>query len=470
MPNINFVKVSTALVSTPAGPANYLAKAGYVPPIGQPPFAEAAKEYSSAQALLDDGFSSSDSSYLAALQYFGQGAFNGGVSPTRFVVVNRGAATAQVATFEVVASDDGDYKLFIADIGGSAVEAATFTAAGNTEAQIRDGLVASFNGGAFAATQTAAPGAGNTGTITADVAGVPFVLTGTGPNGAIDITITETTANVGVYEDLDAAFAAVQFWDVVPDPAYDDGTKIECTRWAEAAEQLTVDRRNVCSPQTADTDIVAGTPGNFAERLEGLGRTRTFGVVHVNTTDQMTSAWDGRYLAFPAGSRAYHFGRLGGSSVADSTIVYTEAQGEVFRAAKISWVEREYADLSSPLRIQWGQGSGGFFKVQKAAEDRWWFEVRAAVIGELESLAGVNLDEDGIRQVIARIDDINVALANDGVIDLSRTSISFVPPEDVPADEAELGKYVAPNGGIVVNTVLIPKIRELGVTGIFALS
>lgn len=469
MPITNFVATETSLVSTPAPPKNYLQIACFIPPVSEPPpFAEDAKEYASLDAMLDDGFLATDAAYLNALQYVGQGAFNGGENPTRWVVLKRAAAVAQVMEFEVQNSADGLWELFISDIGGTPVQAASFAAVASTTTLIKDGLLASLALGPFLGVVTGASVDPDSGSVTADVAGVPFVLTGTGPAGAADIVISTTTPNSGVYEDLGAGFIAAPFWDVLPDASIDWGTQREVSRWAEDAK-TTKDRRNVCSLQTTDSTIVTATPGNEAEQLVALARTRSFPVLHVNTGDKMNAAWDGRYLGRTIGQRAWHFGLLGGSSVADTSLVYTEAEGAILIAQRVSWVERDGPALTRPLRIFWGLGSGGFFKVQKHAEDRWWWETQNAVVSVLESQTGANLDEEGISKVVAKIDEVNIGLDQDGVIDIGRTTVTPVPLSEVPKSELELGDY-GTTGGIRVDTVLIPKLRSITTSAFFALS
>lgn len=467
MPLTNWVLIQTFLESVGDAPASYIPIGAIPVDNGVAPFVEAAKVYASPEEILDDGWSDVGEFYLAALQYFGQTAFTQTV-PTRVVAINRASPVAQVSEFTVVANADGTYRLFIATIGGTAVEAASFAAVGQTVTQIKDALIASFNGGPFAVTHTAASLDADSGTITADVPGVPFVLTGNGPGGEGDITETTTTVNTGIFQDLEAAFAVEKFWCVIPDPSEPEGVMIEVGRWCEASAGLNSARRNVCLLQTNDADILAGTEPNFASVLVGLGYTRSFPVLHANLTDKMTAAYFGRYGAQPPGSKAWHFGRLGGSSET-TNLVYSITQVENAKAQRVAIVERDGPSVSLPLRINWGMGAGEFFLVQKQAEDAWWYECGVAMVRELEQ--GLNLDDEGIGTLVAAVDQVNLSFGTGEtpVLDLDQTTTTPVPLSSVPAAEQELGDYKT-TGGIIVSTVLTPKLRSLRVSATFALA
>jgi hypothetical protein len=468
MPIINFVQILTSLSAVGTPPLNYIPIAAIPVDNGDAPFAEAAKTYSSTAAMLADGFLATSDAVLAVAQVFGQGAFTPTV-PTRVAIVKRAVPVAQVEEFTVLNDDDGPWTLSISYVGGSAVTAATFAASGDTVTAIKDGLLASFVGGAFAPTQTAVTSGVDSGTVTAVTAGAPFILTATGPNGAADVLVANVTPNAGLYEDLDAGFKAAPFWCVIPDPAQTQSEMIEVSRWAEASAEPLSTRRNICMVATDDADILTATEPNFAATLAGMNRTRTFVLYHVNLTDKMTAAWFGRYGApTTPGERAFHFGLLSGTTET-TAINYVHAQGVNLKASRCSWVERDGPASTSPLRVFWGQGSGGFFAVQKQAEDYWWLRTIAAMVAVLESVAGVNLDDEGVAKMVSAIDVVNTELGTSTppVIDLAQTSVTPVPLEDVPPDELQVGDYQT-TGGINVATKLIPKGRSVRVSAVFS--
>ena len=460
MPNANFVTVITSLEAPSPAPLNYIPICAF--PADSPPFVEAAKTYSSVQALLDDGFITTDPAVLMATQVFGQGSFAGNANiPTRFVVIAKGVYVAQVVDVGITGTTNGDYEVYVALLGGGAPElVSTFTASGNTATQIRDGLIANWAG----TEQTPSAQGGTTLRITADVAGAPFVVSTVGPGLTPFGAPVTQTANVGPYEDMDAAWLAAPFYRILPNPAEAYGLVLEWSRWAEGTQATTSKYRCVCDPQLVDSDIKDAVEPNTASILVALNRKRTFPVVHVNTSDRMTGARAGRYAGYqPPGVKGWHFGELGGTSLT-TTIIYTVDEGENLKAAQVGWIERDVPD--SPVRTVWNQGSGDFFVEQVAAEDYWWLSTKAAIEAKLDS--GFNLDAQGIAELVAAINAINLELAAAGILDITRTTVTPVPLADVPAAELAVGQYTTPNGGIEVSTVLIPKGRSISVSAVFA--
>jgi hypothetical protein len=468
MPVINVVKVSTFLQSAGPAPVNYLPISAILVEQGDAPFVAAAKLYSSGTEMLDDGWLSTDNGYLHAVQVLGQGAFTN-TPCTRVAIVHESSRVAQVSEFTITDTDDGTYELYIALVGGSAVLAATFAAVGSTVTQIKDGLITSFNLGAFAATHTAATVDANTGTVTGDVLGVPFVLSATVPAGATATTITVVTPAVGPYDSLDAAWQVVKFWGVIPLADETEGIMTESSRWAEASAEAFSVRRNVALLQTTDADILSATEPNFASTLVGLARTRSFPLYHINGTDPMTAAWFGRYGGQFPGSRAWHFAQQGGTSLT-STINWNKTQVDNVLAQRASIVERDGPSAVDTLRVYWGMGAGGFLMQHKQAEDYWWLRTNQALATAMGSPDGVTLDDPGIAKLVAAVDAVNTELGTSDppVLDLARTTVTPVPLADVPDAELAVGDYQT-TGGIFVDTVLIPRALKVAASATFAL-
>ena len=467
MPNINVVQVNTSLQAPSPAPANYLPICAIPVDPGVAPFVGPAKQYASTQEMIDDGFLATADAVLSASQIFGQGAFTT-TPPTRVVIINRAVAVAQVEEFQVDANADGTYELFISlPLGSAPVLAATFAAVGQSLTQIKDALLISLAAGAFAALVTGASVDADSGSVTTNLVGIPFVLTGTGPAGSADISVTNTTPSAGIYEDLDAAFPAAPFWEVIPDPAESTQVKYECARWAEASAVANSTRRNVTTLQTDDADIQDAVEPNFASTLVLLARTRSFPLRHANAVDKMSAAWFGRYGGQAPGSFAWHFGEQAGTTET-TDIIYTQTNGDNFAAQRTAWVERDGPAASAALRTYaLGPGAGGFFKVQKQAEDFWWLQTNAAIIAAVAG--GLNMDPEGIAALVAEVERVNQILGATNVIDLDQTVVTPVPLENVPAAERAVGDYQT-TGGILVETLLIPKLRAVRVSAVFNLA
>lgn len=469
MPVINWVKVKTFLQMVGDAPTNYIPIAALLVDNGDAPdgFSSPAV-YSSTGEMLDAGWSASSKAALAVAQLFGQGSFTI-TPPTRVVVIERASPVAQVEEFTITSTTDGVYKLFVGPVGGLAVEAATFTASSNSETEIKDGLILAFNNGPFGATHTAASSDTASGTITADIPGVPFVLTATVPDGATATAIANDTPNSGVFEDLETAWRAQPFWAVIPDPSEPEGVMLEVGRWAELSAEENSERRNVALLQTTDSDILSASEPNFASTLVGLNYTRSFALLHANNSDKMTAAWFGRYGGQFPGSRAWHFGRLAGSSVTTG-LIYSQSQIENVKTQRCAVVQRDGPSVLAPLRVNWDMGAGGAFIQQKQAEDYAWLRWGQALVGQLESIDGLAQDPDGVNKLIAAINEVNDELGtnNPPVIDLARTVVRGVPLDQVPDAETARGDYYT-TGGIIIETVLIPRMRSVAASAGFAL-
>lgn len=474
MPQQNYVLITTFLKTLGPAPVNYIPIAGIPGSVGGAPFSEAAKYYGSTDDMLADGYLSTDQEVLAAAEILGgQSEFivNATNIPTRVAIIRRETPVAQVDEFTVNAADDGNYTLFISyPLGASAVAAATFAAVSNTVTEIKDGLLASLAIGAFAGIVTGASVDADTGSVTADVAGVPFLLTGVGPNGVADFTVETITENAGLYADLEAGWKVAQFWPVIPDPSEVSGVMYEASRWAQASGQLLSARRNIALIQTDDGDILSATEPNFASVFADLEYSRSFPLYHPDPSfvDKMTAAWFGRYGGIGIGIRAWHMGRLSGTTLT-SELNYTYAEVENANAAGVALVERLNGP-EDPLRITIRDGNASsVYPVQRQAEDFWWLSTGIALVNMLQDDddSGVNLDEGGIAEAVAVVDGVNAQLTANGVIDGNRTTVTPVPLSDVPLAEQAIGDYLT-TGGIDVSTVLIPKIRRIRASAVFA--
>lgn len=133
-------------------------------------------------------FSSSDPLWNALAAAFGQAR-----RPDAIIVGRRATPVAQVSNVNVDGSGDGTYTVTINGVDFD------FVATSNTATQIRDGLIAAINGGSEPV--TAAIVDADTLSLTADVAGVPFIVAVTAPSD--DLSITAVTANTGIDTDLD---------------------------------------------------------------------------------------------------------------------------------------------------------------------------------------------------------------------------------------------------------------------------
>jgi hypothetical protein len=458
-PPENFIKIPGIPSSTATGLAAF---AGI-----------SAKQYATIEQMTDDGFAESSFEVLSATNFLAQDTPQG-EAVTRWVVIALQPFVAQVDEFTVEASDDGTYELYLAPaIGLSPTLAASFVAAANTVTEIKDGLIISFNGGAFAADFTAADVDVDSGSVTANTAGQAFVLTGEGPNGTSDITVLNLTPNSGPADSLDPGFEEEPFWGVIPEPGIADGLWYEYSRWAEDSPGVFSTRRNVLFLQTSEAGIIDPLDtDNLALTLQVLQRKRTFGVYHVSDSDYMSASVFGLYGGQQAGRRAFHLREIIGTTlVGPGTLgpdVFTLAVGMLLKERNFGWIERDGNANTDPARFAWGQGSGGFFAEQVQAEDFWWFDVSNGMLEIQASEDGWTLDGPGIQKLVARVKQSNDTLAsfNPPVVDSNNTSVTFVPLSEVPLSEQAVGDYQT-TGRVTSVATLIPRGRSLRVDGVF---
>lgn len=158
--------------------------------------------------MIDAGYSTSDTAYKAVNALLSQNP-----RPQSVKVFKRAANVAQVNTVTVGGNDDGTYTHTINAVDFS------FAASGNTDEEIRDGLVSAINGGSEPV--TAAPVSTNQYTVTADTAGEGFSSVFSA-NPSDNLSQVATTANVGAaselarLRDVDDDFYFVIFTDRTP--------------------------------------------------------------------------------------------------------------------------------------------------------------------------------------------------------------------------------------------------------------
>lgn len=202
-------------------------------------FSERLRYYSSAQAVLDDpdaGFTTSSPEYLAAQVAFSQRSPR---PPSQIAIGRLSTLVARVRQINITGSSDGVYSATLNQRGVEKV--ATFTAAGNTPVEIRDGLQASIDAlqidDADFVTATAA-GVSDI-SIAADVAGADFTLSVDGP-GAPDIQIdAATTEPVGVVAGLGEIMAIDSTgWYAIDFPAAEDALNYDLAVVTETLEKI----------------------------------------------------------------------------------------------------------------------------------------------------------------------------------------------------------------------------------------
>ncbi len=245
--------------------------------------------YTSPSEMLEDGFTTSDPEYKAAVKACAQA-----LSPVQFAVGKFTAAVAQVdtGTPDVTLQEIQDFDVTI-----DGVEYSFTSDSDPTATEVVTGLKALIN----ADTDCPAAATGTTTLIlTAKVAGVGFTTT---VSANIDLVLT--TPNHSIAEDI----AAIQ---LVNDSWYGlictDHTEANVLQIAEYIETQT----KIYGTSSADTDIIGSATDDIASQLKALAYKRTFSMYSADAANYPEAAWIGGQLPETPGSSTWKFKQLVG--------------------------------------------------------------------------------------------------------------------------------------------------------------
>ena len=261
-------------------------------------FAERAREYSSTEEMLSDGFLTSDAEYKAVAAIFAQE-----ITPDRVVVGRRTAAVAQVVTVTPTVVNNFNYVVTINGVAYSFLSDANATGA-----EIQAGLVAAINLGSEPVTASA--GGGSTVVLTADVAGTAFTYAvSTNLNAAL------TTANNGVVEDIEAVRALNDDWYALQLTSRTSSDILNAAAHIETLRKFFL----ACSEDSA---VIAGTALNVLDVLNTRDYDRTGYLWSDDQENFPEAAWLGRVLPLDPGSETWKFKNLNG--IAASVLTTTQ--------------------------------------------------------------------------------------------------------------------------------------------------
>jgi hypothetical protein len=263
-------------------------------------FTDRRRIYTEAADMLDDDWTTSDEEYLMVLAHFSQRP-----RPKDVMVGRRNAAVAQVNTILVTAGTDGDYTI---NLNGTAY---THAAAGQTDAQIAAALRALLDAGDDVPGNVTLGGVDPTITLTSVTAGIPMVVSVTGPA----ITNTLTTPNHGIPEDLVLVTDEDPDWYCLLIPEAD---RLHIVRAVaptiEAQNRIALVRSNQAAILSAAYNP-ADIDADIASELKGLGYLRTSLWFHSSASAFIDAAVAGRMLPALPGSATWKFKALAGIAV-----------------------------------------------------------------------------------------------------------------------------------------------------------
>jgi len=250
---------------------------------------ERTRTYSAASQLLDDGFESTDSAYLAALSAFSQTP-----SPINLKVGRRQVDSVGVTIDTVI--DNTDYVI---DINGTPFTFNSGVTA--TNITIATGLVGQINLGVEPV--TAVDGLDGTFVLNADVAGTAFSVAITGVNFSVDKPIV---ASDTVADDLTAIKNEDPNWYALVMTSHVIADVQAAAVWIEAEIKIFLTSSN-------DTEILnAASTTDIAYLLNAAAYDRS-GVIYSATDSTFPeAAWLGKQLPTDPGSTTWMFKTLSG--------------------------------------------------------------------------------------------------------------------------------------------------------------
>ena len=413
-------------------------------------FAERFRLYTSLTGMTDDGFVASDAEYKAAEKLLAQSAISG-KRVQDFLVGRRATAVANVWTGVVTYEASQNITITISRPGLAPVSVvvATDTDGPTTMAAIVAALNADSDLGPIL---TAAPVSGSTLTITSDQAGIQLSVSATG-GGSAALALTETTANVGLKEDLTAVKAAGAEWFATIPTTRNAGDIKHGAEWHEAdGEHIMLAQGSDSASKSAAYD--SGSPyADVASELKAGGYNLTSWWYHGDDASDLAAAVAGRCLPNDPGTQTWAQKRLSGIVADDLTateianLTGTKTNPTGGKNANV------YIAFSSSISLtQRGMmASGRYIDVQRTA---MWLQnqVQTAVFNAQISREKVPFDDSGIQYLANAVRGVLAAAKDAGVLASDR-EFSVTPPRSADISAAnKTARVLSP--AITANAIL----------------
>ena len=258
---------------------------------------ERRRLYTSAADMLTDGWLTSDQEYLMGVAITSQRP-----RPADFMVVRRDTAVAQITDVTVTT---GTYTgTFTITLNGSAV---TFVAAADNQDAVATGLEAALAAHPDIVGGSVTDGVvANVVTLTSATAGIPMVVSATGP-ATPDITVADTTASVGTPQDIAALNNIDPNWYVGHFPEQDRLSIVRAIAPTfETQNRLASVDSNEAAILTLPYDS-GDIDTDIASELKGLGYKRTMVWYHSSAIAFLAAAMSGKMLPTEPGTATWKF-------------------------------------------------------------------------------------------------------------------------------------------------------------------
>lgn len=337
--------------------------------------------------------------------------------PEHLVWIRRDTPVAQVWTFTAGGNTAGDYKLLV-----DGVEMASYTADGIVSAAtIRTNLVTLFN--AAASPQTAAAGGGATGTVTADEAGVSFILETESPGDVL--TATVTTPNVGIADDMDAATGPKPVGDdsfyAVTEASQSDGVIKNLAVWTQTAA-----RRLLFFAQSNTAAITQNVSTDVFSKIKTLGLGRTSGWYNPVDSEYLAAGEVGRCLPTPVGQINWAHRQI--ALVTPHAYGLDAGVADILEGKNVN--RYDAIELASTL---YGTMADGLFIDQAILRDVLESGLRSRMYQMLQGQEFVEYSEEGAGSVAALILGYGNELVSQGALLRGSVAVTTGKVEDIPS-------------------------------------
>lgn len=252
-----------------------------------------AIEYTDTADMVLDGFSAAGQAVAIATKVFGQNP-----KTTKLLVTRRDNKQTQVVNYTPIVQNSHVYTVTINNASF------TYTSdSGATAQEIVEGLTAAINAGSEPVTASE----DNTKlTLTADVAGIPFVTTCV----RADMTRADATPDPGIATDLASLRTSISGSDDWYCALLDSQGEAEIEALAAAIEALP----KIFLATSADSGIIGASTSDVASDLQASAYARTAVLFHPNG-EQAAAAFAGACLPLDPGSETWKFKTLAGIAV-----------------------------------------------------------------------------------------------------------------------------------------------------------
>lgn len=394
------------------------------------PYAEQSRNYTSASALIEDGFKASDAAYKAALAYFSQTP-----RPSQITIGSAGVKDYVLTLAEADIVNNKEYTVTITLADGTTADftaTASATAeddkatAVNTLITTLDTAINNDSGNIGTAVTATASGTGNT-TQSALTASAAFYA------GSDEVAIAETLSDT--WADIYAAqknynneFYVVSAFD------HSESSVLAIGAVIEAEEKI-----YGYSTQAPESLVALATPaasGDVLGKMNDLNYDRSYGIYNANADESFIElAVAGKKLTSVPGSTTWMFTELAGQ-VADNL---STSQSQIIRAKE----GNTYESVAGVDMLREGTvASGEYIDIMRGADDlksRIQTEIFRKLVVTANGGSKVPLTDAGVQELIGIVEsEIRRSINNDFIVETLETENAgktvVIPGYEITAD------------------------------------